>query len=271
MKIIALLTDFGLKDNYVGLMKGVILKINPQVNIVDITHGIGRHNIREAAFLLRASFPYFSPGTIFVAVVDPGVGSERRPIAIQTDNYYFLGPDNGVLSLAGKKDRIKAAVALENKKYFLENVSSTFHGRDIFASCAAHLARGVSFFSLGEQIERIGELEISPPQVKNDKIIGEIIYCDAFGNLITNITLQQLLAYAGEGGFIATLKGKTITRVYSFYAQADSEEPFFIEGSFGYLEISLNQRGAKEYFSLESGESPEITIERRPSRGGSIS
>ena len=153
MRLITLTTDFGTRDWFVGTMKGVILGIQPRARVVDITHEIGGGEVRAGAFALRASYSFFPQGTVHIAVVDPGVGSPRRALAVQTANYFFVGPDNGVLSFALMRERIKSIHALENEKYFLKPVSRTFHGRDIFAPVAAHLSRGVSIQTFGPRLK----------------------------------------------------------------------------------------------------------------------
>ncbi|UCC94654.1 MAG: SAM-dependent chlorinase/fluorinase [Candidatus Omnitrophota bacterium] len=260
MKVVALLTDFGLQDNYVGVMKGVILKINPAVQIIDISHSVASHNITEAAFLLASSFSYFPQETVFLVVVDPGVGSIRQPVAIQTKNYYFVGPDNGSLSLAARKDGIKKVTVLKNKKYFLKNISSTFHGRDIFAPCAAHISKGISLSSLGTSTQKIKNLHLPSPVVKEGKLIGTILYKDKFGNLLTNITKSQFHTFLGKGNFSAVLKAKKIRKICSFYSQAKKDEPFFIEASTPFLEISLKNGSASEYFTVKKGQKPTFIV-----------
>jgi hypothetical protein len=245
---IVLLTDFGLNDNFVGVMKGVILSINHKAKLVDVTHSIGSCNIKDAAFILLKSFSYFPKGTIFLAVVDPGVGSARKPIAIKTKNYYFVGPDNGILSMAAKSDGIEKMVALENKRYFLKNISFTFHGRDIFAPVAGYISKNVPFTSLGKDIEKIEEIEWAPPKIKENILEAEIIYIDKFGNLITNIDKAFFKRFLKGKKFIAHLQGKEIRRMYSLYTQAKEGEPFFIEDSFSLIEISIKNHNAKDYF-----------------------
>ncbi|MBN3040542.1 MAG: SAM-dependent chlorinase/fluorinase [Candidatus Omnitrophica bacterium] len=260
MKIIALLTDFGLKDQYAGLMKAVILGINPKARIVDISHNVRAHDIKEAAFLLSASFKYFPRRSIFVVVVDPGVGSERRPIIIKTKNYYFIGPDNGVLSLAAREDGIKAVRAVENKNFFLSKVSSTFHGRDIFAPAAAYFLKGRPFACFGRQIRVIKEISFPQPKISKSKITAEVIHADRFGNLVTNMKEKHLKGF-GPGEIKASMGNKKITRKYSTYAQARPGEPFFITGSSGFLEISLKNKSAKEFFKIKNGSNHKIIVE----------
>jgi hypothetical protein len=262
MKTIAILTDFGLKDNFVGVMKAVILKINPKVNLVDITHEISPQNIKEAAFLLLKSYSYFPKGSVFLVVVDPGVGSKRRPIAIKTKNYYFVGPDNGILSLAAINDGVKEIVHLKNKRFFLKEVSSTFHGRDIFAPVSAYLSKGVTLAYLGEKIKEICKLELPSFKREKDKLVAEIIYIDRFGNLITNISKEVFFDFIKNKKFIAYLKNKKIKNFFSSYQDATDNLPFFIEGSFSYLEIALKNKSAFEYFSLKREEKPKVIIKK---------
>jgi S-adenosylmethionine hydrolase len=261
MQIVALLTDFGLRDNFAGVIKGVILNINPQAQIVDISHNVANHNIREGAFLLLASFVYFPKGTIFVAVIDPGVGSLRNPIAIKTKNYFFVGPDNGVLYLAAARDGIKERVVLENKKFFLKNISSTFHGRDIFAPVAAYLSKNTSFLSLGKPARSIKEIVLPSPKIEKVSLEGEIIYVDNFGNLITNMQKECFTDFT-KGRFVATLNNKMVSKLYSCYAQAQPDEPFFVESGFGYLEIALKDKSAEKYFGLRGLKGQKLIIKR---------
>jgi len=262
MNTIAVLTDFGLKDNFVGVMKGVVLKINPKVNLVDITHEIAPQNIKEAAFLLLKSYSYFVKGSIFLVVVDPGVGSRRRPIAIKTKNYYFVGPDNGVLSLAAEDDGIEEIVHLKNKRFFLKKISSTFHGRDIFSPVSGYLSRGVSLSCLGEKIKKIQKIELPSFKKEKDRLEGEIIYVDRFGNLITNICKKVFFDFIKNRKFIAYLKNKKIINFFSSYQGAENNLPFFIEGSFSYLEIALKNKNAFKYFSLKKDEKVKVIIKK---------
>ncbi|MCM8831610.1 MAG: SAM-dependent chlorinase/fluorinase [Candidatus Omnitrophica bacterium] len=252
MSIIALLTDFGLIDTYVGIVKAVILNINPKAEIVDITHQVLRGNINQGAFLLLKSFKFFPKCTIFLGIVDPGVGSSRYPIAIKTKNYYFVGPDNGILSLAAKEDGIEKIVVLENKKYFLKNISSTFHGRDIFAPSCAYISKGQPIENFGREIKKIKEVKIPLPKITKNTLYAQILYGDIFGNLITNLEKEVLLKFSKNKNFIATLGGKKITKIYNFYKEAKDEELFFIEGSFGLLEISCKNKSAADFLKIKN-------------------
>ncbi len=168
-------------------MKGVILGINPKVRLVDLTHALSHHHLLEAAFILNSAFPYFPPGTIHLAVVDPGVGGDRRLMVIQDKDGIWIGPDNGLFSLVLKNHPEARLFHLVNQAYFLKTVSCTFHGRDILAPAAAHLSLGVSPFEMGEPLSDPVMLDIPDPEIKNDRIMGQVLWADHFGNLITNI------------------------------------------------------------------------------------
>ena len=185
--MITLTTDFGLSDPYVAEMKGVILTINPKATIIDITHGIEKFNIRMAAFVLASAAPYFPKGTVHLTVVDPGVGTERRAIMVQTKLGYFVGPDNGVLMLAAQSQGIERIHEISNPNLMLPQTSSTFHGRDIFAPAAAHLDCGVKPSEFGEEIKNPVSTLFAAVQQNNGVLTGEILHIDSFGNIVTNI------------------------------------------------------------------------------------
>lgn len=250
MQPITLLTDFGAQDWFVGTMKGVILGIAPRTTIVDIAHEIPPGDIRAGAFALAASCGYFPKGTIHMAVVDPGVGSSRKAIAVQTADYLFVGPDNGVLSFALAKQKIKSVRRLENEKYFLRPVSRTFHGRDIFAPVAAHLARGVSIHKLGSEQKKVVRLRWPEPRETLEGIEGEIVYVDRFGNAITNIESAWLRSDEN----IEVLAGrKRLCAMRPFYQSAPSGEAVAVPGSSGFLEIAVNGDSAAEKLRLKTG------------------
>jgi S-adenosylmethionine hydrolase len=197
VQIITLTTDFGTHDWFVGTMKGVILGIAPRAAIVDLTHEIPAGDIRAGAFALAAGFRFFPKGTVHVAVVDPGVGGARKAIAVQTSNYLFVGPDNGVLSLALAREKIKSVHSLGNANYFLRPISHTFHGRDIFAPVAAHLSRGTPMHKFGPARKDFIRLPWPQPRVRRGCIEGEVVFIDRFGNAITNIENASLNAGRG--------------------------------------------------------------------------
>jgi S-adenosylmethionine hydrolase len=259
--IITLTTDFGITDIFVGVMKGVILSINPDAKIIDITHDIEPQDIYAGAFLLNSAYCYFPPGTIHVGVIDPGVGSARQAIAVETERYYFVAPDNGLLSHVLCKEKVKSAVNLTNPKYFLPQVSNTFHGRDIFAPVAAHISRGVSLNLLGEQIANIAQIPISTPDTSESEIIGQILYIDRFGNLITNISHQLFESIRRGRDFMIFVKDRQIQRICRAYAESSVGELLSIFSSFGNLEIAINAGNAAETLGAKRGDSIKIRFQ----------
>jgi len=191
-KIITLTTDFGLKDPYVAEMKATILCICPNATIVDVTHGIDKFNIRMGAYLLASVSPYLPEGTIHVAVVDPGVGTRRRSILIKTKHSYFIGPDNGLLILAARAQGIINIHKLTNPRFMLPSVSSTFHGRDVFAPAAAHLANGVDTTEFGPEIRDVVKPKFTKVMLRAGELVGEVLHVDIFGNIITNINEREV-------------------------------------------------------------------------------
>lgn len=254
-RIITLTTDFGYKDPFVGEMKGVILSINPSVTLTDITHGIEPHNIAEGAFVIGSSCRYFPIGTIHIAVVDPGVGSERRAIIMEADGHYFVGPDNGIFSyVMSFSARVKVAHITE-EKYFLSKDSPTFQGRDIFAPAAAWLSRGIALEEFGCIIKDYGKFEIPAPEVKKDGISGEVIYIDGFGNAVTNIKKSDLSEFGGR--FYVKVKDKKVSCAKN-YSQASDNKLHYLINSSGYLELFVNMQSASKLCYIGKGE--KITI-----------
>ncbi len=253
MNHLTLLTDFGYKDGFVGSMKGVIKKINPSVSIIDLSHEIDSFDILEASLILNASFQYFPKYTIFVCVVDPGVGTEREALIVKTQNYFFVVPNNGILTLPLKKEKVEKTIKITNSKFMLKTETQTFHGRDLFAPVAAFLSRGVSVEEFGEEFfeKNLVKLEFPEPEQKNGKIIGEIIRFDKFGNALTNITKLPKK-------FKAKLKNYEIKKVCSNFLEGNKEKPNLIKGSFGFYEIFIPVGNAKEKFSLKKGDKIEI-------------
>jgi len=247
--VIALLTDFGTKDYYVGAVKGAILSINSEVVIVDITHEIPPQDILAASFTLRACYRNFPEKTIFVAVVDPGVGSGRKAILVETRDYFFIAPDNGLLSFIFDAEMNFRVFELTNEKFFAENVSRTFHGRDIFAPIAAHLSNGIQPNEFGVEIESYTRLQIAQPIKIADQTEAAIIHIDHFGNLIINLTKDDL-----PEKFALEIGGTTINKLRTFFAEAEKGELFMILGSAGFLEIVAFQDSAKKILRVEVGE-----------------
>jgi len=262
VSIITLTTDFGLADSYVGTMKGVILSITPTVTIVDISHDIPPQDVREAAYVLYAAYPYFPQGTIHVVVVDPGVGSERRAIALRTPQATFVAPDNGILSYVVARERAEEIVNLTNPCYHLSPVSRTFHGRDIFAPVAAYLARGIPLAELGEPLAEIITFALPRPQVHPDgTIVGQIIHIDRFGNLITSIKAEDLTAHPLPGRGVIEVKGEAIPGIANSYAEVAPGELLAIIGSSNHLEIAVSGGSAAQ--TLEARVGDEVVLRVR--------
>jgi len=254
--LIGLLTDFGTKDYFVASLKGVILSINPDAEIVDLTHDLPDFNQAAAAFVLWASYRFFPAGTIFLTVVDPGVGSERRLILGRTERYFFLGPDNGVL--APVLEREKAEVfEIKGKNYFLTERKTSFEARDKMAPVAAWLSLGISLSELASPVNSYERLDFPLPEVRNKEIRGTIIYQDKFGNLITNIGQQIIADFLNSNrgsNLILWAAKKKISEMAASYAQASPDKPFFFINSLGLLEIAIYKKSAAEALSLATGE-----------------
>ncbi len=253
--LIALLTDFGTKDYFVGAMKGAILSVNPKALIVDITHEIESQNIAAASFTLRACYENFPVKTIFATVVDPGVGSNRKAILVETDDYYFIAPDNGLLSFLFGKAKKRDVFELTNEEFFARSVSATFHGRDVFAPAAAHLSKGISPDSFGARTKNYVRVrEAVPRRISADEIEAEIIHADRFGNLITNLTGADM-----PENFTLRLNETTINKRRKFFAEVETSEPFMILGSAGFLEIVAFRDSAKRLLNAEIGQKIIVT------------
>lgn len=259
--IVTLTTDFGLRDPYVAEMKAVILSINPQAQMVDITHEIPRFDVRTCAYMLFTAASYFPAGTIHVAVVDPQVGTERRALLIETGKSFFIGPDNGALVPASKKQGIKSIYELTNRRFMMPHVSSIFHGRDIFAPAAAHLASGKRPESFGREIRRIHSSSFTRTKKENGKLVGTIFHVDHFGNLITNISIENLSLVETRSNL--TIEMGQSRRKINFcttYAEAGKGKALALIGSHGLLEISLNQGNAAERFGVKTGDPVTVLL-----------
>lgn len=257
MPVIALLTDFGLSDPYVGIMKGVILSICPPVSIVDISHDVDPQDIRAAAYLLDAAYPYFPENTVHTVVVDPGVGTGRAVVAVQSAGHYFLAPDNGVLTRVLEGSVLQHAVRIENPEYFIQPVSRTFHGRDIFAPVAAHMASGRPLDAFGPRISGEDMVQLEMPAAyfsEKGELVGSVITADRFGNLITNIPenlVQQLAAGADEKGLRVQVGPYEIKGLSASYQAVSPGDLLAIIGSRGYLEISVNRGDARAFCGVD--------------------
>ncbi|MGH7949939.1 MAG: SAM hydrolase/SAM-dependent halogenase family protein [Candidatus Binataceae bacterium] len=254
---IALLTDFGYRDHYVGAMKGVIASIVPDAPLIDITHGVPPQSVVAGALALREAAPFFPPRTIFLAVVDPGVGTSRRAIAVETrDGARWVGPDNGLVWLAVERAGFVRAVELTSKRHRLASVSATFHGRDIFAPAAAHLCRGVPFWELGPSIARIQPLKLPAPRSRGSEVHGQVLYVDGFGNLVSNIDAQMIASvrsrFAAKKLSVRIGRGAPIA-LKGAYGDAPRSAPLAIVGSFQLLEIAVRDGRADARFSAGPG------------------
>ncbi len=260
-RTITLLTDFGPKDSFIGIMKGVITSIAPGTMIIDLCHEVGQQDVIEAGFLLSTSYSFFPPGTIHVVVVDPGVGTDRAILAMEARGYFFLVPDNGVIvPVVGEASDADKIVKVENDAYFLKPVSTTFHGRDVFAAVAAHIAKGVPLDALGPEVSgfatagfpRVEERRL--PEGKRE-LQGEIIHIDHFGNLVTNIPADRLSGHVvikcGEAVFPGLKKT---------YADAGRGVLLALEGSSGFMEIAANQANAQELLGVGRGKKVYIEM-----------
>jgi len=269
MSIITLLTDFGTGAEYAGLMKGVILSINPSAVIVDLTHQIDRQDIVQAAFTIRASYEYFPDGTVHLVVVDPGVGSKRSLLALEMKKQIFIAPDNGVLTLLFNEGKICALIRITNSRYFLASVSQTFHGRDIIAPVGAHLSGGLDLRKLGTEIDRRDAVHLNNLNAcfsENGELCGKIIGNDDFGNLITNIDFKKLSeAYlTGQEKKIQIKIGShVITGLSETYGSVPSKTPLALIGSRGFLEIAVNKGNAALTLNTEKGDSVRILGPRK--------
>jgi len=254
--IITMITDFGDRDYFVGAVKGVILSINPEAKIVDITHNIAPGNIQEAAFTLLNCYSRFPEGTVHYCVVDPGVGSERSPLLVFNQKYYFIAPDNGVVYPAVKGTDYWAIDIYDmGERYLSRRVSSSFDGRDIFAPAAALLSRECNLDSLGELSREINVFELPLPKFRDLNLVGEVIHIDRFGNVISNITRREIRRLAKP---CILIKGFRIDKEYEYYGQAPVGVPFYIQGSAGYIEISMRGHRADRFLKAKVGD--EISL-----------
>jgi len=263
--IITLTTDFGECDPYGAMMKGVILSINPDATIIDISHQIPARAIKEGGMIIKEAYTYFPSGTVHVGVVDPGVGGTRRPIAVLVDNYFFVGPDNGLFSTIIETQHHTDVIHLKEKRYWMHSVSPTFHGRDIFAPVAAHLSLGVNPFRMGNKIDNPTPLAYPLPHENNTDLVGEIIRVDHFGNLITNITREHLSPFLSSKDLIVTVGRLTLKKICTTYNDVSEGQPLALIGSSNALEIAINMGKAADYFGQDTVISTKVVIRFRNS------
>ena len=262
MNLITLTTDFGLKDPFVGMMKGVIYSINGTAQIVDISHGITSQDILEAAFVISTSYRFFPERTIHLVIVDPGVGGRRRPILVKASGHYFMGPDNGALSWVIDADPAVRVIEVTAEEYFLKNVSATFHGRDIFAPVAAWFSKGVEPDSFGHEIHDYVRLDLPKITEGANYISGSVLYIDRFGNMITNISAGALNHLMPPGISASNISirvgGVDIAGLKRYYAEAGAGEPGAIISSFDLLEIYVYMGNASKTLNVRKGDIVEV-------------
>ena len=256
--VIALLSDFGTRDHYAGTMKGVMIGICPDVTFVDITHDITPHDVMEGALHLAASCRYFPAGTIFLSVVDPGVGSSRRGIAVEAGDYRFVAPDNGVLTAALRDVPPKRIVELTERRYARPTVSRTFEGRDRFAPAAAWMAKGIQLSALGRAVTSYHQIEIPQPQV-GDQLAGVVLLIDRFGNLVTNIDRRTFESFTRAQPVALKVNDHAIARVVATYSDIRAGEVCALFGSTEHLEFAVNGGSAADTLSITKGAKVEIT------------
>lgn len=257
-RLITLLTDFGLADPFVGIMKGVIARVDPRLRVIDLTHGIPAHDVRRGAMALAECIPHVPRGTVHLAVVDPGVGSTRRPVAVRFPGGFLVGPDNGLLSLALARQPALEAVVIDRPAFWHVNPPSrTFHGRDIFAPVAAHLARGTKMAKLGTAIDPTSLQQLPLPEIRqlDDRIFGEIVAIDRFGNLVTNVPENPLQGCEWS----VTVAGIEVAGEKA-YADVPVGTPVALIGSHGCVEVAVNQGRAVDRFAVGPGEPVTVRL-----------
>ncbi len=255
-RIVTFTTDFGLNDPFVGIMHGVVLNIHPETSLVDISHAVASYDVFDGAWTIAQAYRFFPPRTVHVVVIDPGVGGTRRPIIVETDDYVFVAPDNGVLSLVEMREPKFTVRHVTAERYFLQPVSQTFHGRDVFSPVAGWLSKGVAPPEFGPEISDYARLALpTVERVGENSLRGVVLKVDKFGNLITNIGEQEAPALftTAPPTVSILIAGQTITRVRHSYAEGGDDEFFAIVGSSGYLEIAARQASAAEKLAAGVG------------------
>lgn len=261
---IAILTDFGYRDHYVGVLKGVIASLAPAARMIDITHGIAPQSTIAGAIALAQSWRYFPKRTVFLAVVDPGVGTARLPIAIETGaGARLVGPDNGVLWIAAQAAKISRIVELREPRFRLAEVSPTFHGRDVFAPAAAHIWNGTPLRAMGPQIERIERISIGEAQEWGRKLVGKVIYVDGFGNLVTNLSRDSLRRFAARfpaRTLLTRIENGAAMKILNTYGDAPKGAPLATFGSFELLEVAIRNGNAASFFGASEGTPVTVSV-----------
>ncbi len=267
--IITLTTDFGLSDHFVGTVKGVILDIAPEVEIVDICHSVQAFDVLDGALTIAQSYSYFPTGTVHLVVVDPGVGTARRPILVSSDRHHFVAPDNGVLSLVYAREERLHVRHVTAEHYSLQPVSNTFHARDIFAPVSAYLAKGVDPEKFGDEISDFVRFNAPKPKLVDGNIRGVVLKVDRFGNLVTNITPQDApkLFATGVAPFKIVVGKHEITEIHSNYSEGAPGKVFAILGSMGYLEIAADRGSAAKIIGTGKGSEVIVSLEGAAAAG----
>ena len=263
MSVISLLSDFGLKDPYVAEMKAVILSICPDARVVDISHEIQKFDVRMGAYVLASTAPYFPQKTVHVAVVDPGVGTGRLPILVETKRSCYVGPDNGLLMLAAQKEGIVRVYSISNSEYLLPDVSRTFHGRDIFAPVGAHLVCGVAPCEFGPVLDEYVVPDFSAPKTEGETLVGEVLHVDDFGNVISNISMDYFeRAKIGDRNLLDVVVGGTSLSVpfCSAYGEVEVGSALGLIGSGDFFEVSVNQGRAVDVFGAKVGDVFRVSL-----------
>ena len=261
--IITLTTDFGLNDHFIGTMKGVILAIEPEAQIVDICHSVQAFDVLDGALTIAQAYSYFPSGTVHMVIVDPGVGTSRRPLLVTSDRHHFVAPDNGVLSLIYQREQRLSARHVTGEHYFLQPVSKTFHGRDVFSPIAAYLSKGVDPAKFGEAVTDFVRFSAPKPKLVDETTLrGVVLKVDRFGNLVTNITPQDapMLFTENASGFKIVIGKREITEIKSAYALGAPGEVFGILGSMGYLEIAANRGAATQILGVGKGSDVNVVL-----------
>lgn len=269
--IITLTTDFGTNDHFIGTMKGVILSIEPDAQIIDICHAVQAFDVLDGALTISQAYSYFPTGTIHMVVVDPGVGTARRPLIVSSDRHHFVAPDNGVLSLIYQREQRLSARHVTGEHYFLQPVSNTFHARDVFSPVAAYLAKGVDPEKFGEAVTDFVRFSAPKPKAANENTLrGVVLKVDRFGNLITNITPQDAPMLFGEnpGAFKIVVGQREIREIKEAYALGAPGEVFGIMGSMGYLEVAANRGSAAQLLGVGKGTDVNILLGEAAAAGG---
>lgn len=268
-RIITFTTDFGLEDPFIGMMKGVVLNICPDARLIDLSHAIPAQDLLRAALTLEAAVPYFPDETIHLAVVDPGVGTDRAAVAIDAGKFILVGPDNGVFTLALERYPPVKAVRLTEERFFRHPVSATFHGRDVFAPVAAHIANGVALTELGAPVQNLVRLDLPTARIEGDTLIGHVLTADRFGNLMTDVCVEMLEQFTSRGAGTVRIRvgAEEIPGISRTYGDATERTPVAYIGSSGRLEIGIRNGNAAQILGAKRGARVTVTY---ASSGGSV-